>query len=486
MKKCILLLFLCSNFILMGQSKKLTLTEAIEMAKKNSPEYQAVLNQSQASYWKYRTYVAQFLPQFRLSATLPDYSKSITRITNDEGQDIFVNQNQSRVDGTLSIDQRVAFTGGNLSLNSQIQRIDRFGADENSNYSLTPFSVNYYQNSLFFNPYKWDRQIEPLKFEESKREFIERMEDISLSSCQRYFGLLTAQMRLKNSKKNLATQDTLLQIAKGRFEIGKIAENELLQMELGHLNSKNEVTTNTILLKRTSQNLARYLELKTEDIELFIPEKLVDFEVSVQTALDEATNNRKSVIEFRRRRLEAERNLAQIKGNNRLEINVNANFGLNKRAEDYDALFQDYDRQQRVSLRLGIPIFDWGVSKSERKMGEADLGLVETNIKQEQQAFEQEIYLHILNWSSKRDFLSTSEKAKEIAIKRYQITKERYVLGKITITDLNLAQQEKDKAEIDYLNSLENFWTDYYTLRKLTLYDFINDKKIEAENIILD
>jgi outer membrane protein TolC len=312
------------------------------------------------------------------------------------------------------------------------------------------------------------------------------MEDISLSSCLRYFGLLTAQMRLKNSQNNLATQDTLLQIAKGRFEIGKIAENELLQMELGHLNSKNEVTSNTISLKRTSQNLARYLELETEDIELFIPEKLVDFEVSVQTALDEATNNRKSVIEFRRRRLEAERNLAEIKGTNRLEINVNANFGLNKRADDYDALFQDFDRQQNVSVSLGIPIFDWGVSKSRRKMGEADLGLVETNIEQEQQAFEQEIYLHILNWSSKRDFLATSEKAKEIAIKRYQITKERYILGKITITDLNLAQQEKDKAELDYLNSLQNFWTDYYTLRKLTLYDFINDKKIEAEKIVFD
>jgi outer membrane protein TolC len=486
MKKCILLLFLCSTLVVLGQSKKLTLTEAIEMAKKNSPEYQAVLNQSQASYWKYRTYVAKFLPQFRLMATLPEYSNSITRLTNDEGQDIFVNQNQSRIDGTLSINQRVPLTGGDLSLNSQIQRIDRYGIEENSNYSLTPFSVQYYQNSLFYNPYKWDRLIEPLKYEESKREFIERMEDISLSSCLRYFGLLTAQMRLRNSKKNLATQDTLLQIAKGRFEIGKIAENELLQMELGHLNSQNEVTTNTILLKRTSQNLARYLELETEDIELYIPEKLVDFEVSVETALDEATTNRKSVIEFRRRRLEAEKNLAQIKGNNRLEINVRANFGLNKRADDYDALFQDYDRQQRVLVTLGIPIFDWGVSKSERKMGEADLGLVETNIEQEKQAFEQEIYLHILNWSSKRDFLATSEKAKEIAMKRYQITKERYILGKITITDLNLAQQEKDKAEIDYLNSLENFWTDYYTLRRLTLYDFINEKKIEAENILFD
>ena len=169
-----------------------------------------------------------------------------------------------------------------------------------------------------------------------------------------------------------------------------------------------------------------------------------------------------------------------------MEINVSANFGLNKRAEDYDSLFQDYDRQQNVSVRLGIPIFDWGVSKSKRKMGEADLGLVETNIEQEQQAFEQEIFLHILNWSSKRDFLATSEKAKEIAVKRYEITKERYILGKITITDLNLAQQEKDKAEIEYLNSLEDFWIDYYTLRKLTLYDFINDEKIEAENLIFD
>ncbi|HCO85395.1 MAG TPA: transporter, partial [Arenibacter sp.] len=122
MKKCIVLLFLCSNLIVLGQSKKLTLTEAIEMAKKNSPEYQAVLNQSQASYWKYRTYMAEFLPQFRLIATVPDYSNSIQRITNDEGQDIFVNQNQSRIDGQLAITQQVPFTGGDFSLISRLQR----------------------------------------------------------------------------------------------------------------------------------------------------------------------------------------------------------------------------------------------------------------------------------------------------------------------------------------------------------------------------
>ncbi|WP_245806718.1 hypothetical protein [Arenibacter amylolyticus] len=61
MKKSIVLLFLCSNLMVVGQTKKLQLSEAIDMAKKNSPEYKAVLNQSQASYWRYRTFVAEYL-----------------------------------------------------------------------------------------------------------------------------------------------------------------------------------------------------------------------------------------------------------------------------------------------------------------------------------------------------------------------------------------------------------------------------------------
>jgi len=52
--------------------------------------------------------------------------------------------------------------------------------------------------------------------------------------------------------------------------------------------------------------------------------------------------------------------------------------------------------------------------------------------------------LHTLNWDNQRGFLETSKKAHEISIKRYNITKKRYILGKITITDLNLAQQEQD------------------------------------------
>ena len=481
--------FLCCLFITLfahGQTRLITLDEAIKLAQKESPDYQTLLNRNQSSYWRFRNYQARFLPQLELNTTLPEYSNSIRRTISDNGQDIFVNTNQARIDGRLSLTQNLALTGGSFSVSSRLEKISLYGSNESNGYSIIPFSVNYFQNSLFYNPFKWDKKIEPLVYQEAKRTFIENMEQISLNTCRRYFGLLKAQIQLKISQNNLSNQDTLFQITKGRFKMGKIAENELLQMELALLNSKNSVTTNKIALKRTSQNLSRYLNLNTENIELVIPKNLETFTVTSEKAIEEALNNRKSVIEFRRRRLEAEKQVAQVKGNNRMKVNLNANFGISQQGSIFNDLFQDYNQQQNVSVSISIPIIDWGVSKSKRKQAEANLDLENNNIEQEKQAFDQEIYLHTLNWENQREFLNTSKKAQEISIKRYDITKKRYILGKITITDLNLAQQEQDRSLVQYLNSLENFWIDYYTLRRLTLYDFKKNKKIKSEDILYD
>ncbi|MFL1013522.1 TolC family protein [Flavisericum labens] len=484
MKKTIIIALLLLPLIGLSQSKKITLGEAISIAKQKSPDYKINLNRNQASYWRFRNYKASFLPELRFNAILPEYKNEVERITNDEGQDVFRTRNQLFIQGGLSISQSVPYTGGTFSVNSRLERIELFGLDDNIGYSVIPFTVNYFQNSLLYNEFKWDKKIEPLVFEESKRDFIENMEQISVSTSNRYFDLLKAQMQLEIAKTNLKNQDTLYQIAEGRFKMGKIAENELLQMELTLLNSKNRLTSNTIEVKRTSQNLARYLELDTENIELAVPEDLPLFEVDIDKALGEAQSNRKAVIEFRRKRLEAEKEVAFQKGNNRLNLGVSANFGISQNGDDFNNLFNNFNKQQSVRVTLGIPIFDWGVSKSRRKMAEANLDLTNNNINQDKQEFEQEIFLHVLNWSNQRDFLFTSQKAKEVATKRYDISQKRYILGKITITDLNIALKERDDAVLRYLNSLASFWRDYYVLRQLTLYDFINDKKIEVQDIL--
>lgn len=485
MKKIIITFCILLSLATHGQ-RQITLEQAIEIAQKKSPEYKALINQNQASYWRYRNFQASFLPQLRLDATLPQFRNSVNRITLDDGSDDFRRSNQIRFDGSLSLNQNIGLTGGTISVSSQFERVDRYEPNESTGFAVIPFSINYRQNSLFYNEFKWNKKIEPLLYEEAKREFVERMEQISLNTARRYFALLKAQVQSKIAKSNLSNQDTLFQISKGRFRMGKIAENDLLQIELSVLNSQNEVTSNEINFKRASQNLSRYLFLDSEDILLNTPKELSTFTVTVEKALQEAKSNRKAVIEFRRKRLQAEQEVADVRGNNRLRVSLNANFGVSQQGAVFNDLFQDYNQQQNVMLSLGIPILDWGVSKSRRKLVEANKDLVNTNIEQDKQEFEQEIYLHTLNWKNQRNFLNTAEKAQEIAIRRYDITKKRFILGKITITDLNLALQEKDRSVLQYLNSLEKFWTDYYTLRRLTLFDFIKNQKIEVADLIYD
>jgi len=115
MKNIIIFFLFFSTVLVYGQKQKINLKQAIKLAQERSPDYKANLHRSEVSYWRNQNFRASFLPQFKLNATLPAYSNSIKRITNDQGEDIFVRQNQSRIDARLFISQNIGFTGGNLS-----------------------------------------------------------------------------------------------------------------------------------------------------------------------------------------------------------------------------------------------------------------------------------------------------------------------------------------------------------------------------------
>ncbi|MCC9165668.1 TolC family protein [Pontibacter harenae] len=75
-----------------------------------------------------------------------------------------------------------------------------------------------------------------------------------------------------------------------------------------------------------------------------------------------------------------------------------------------------------------------------------------------------------------------AKRADEIAEKRYNITKSRYLMGKVSILDLNVATEERtDKATRSFISSLWSFWSAYYTLRRLTLYDFERNMALVQE-----
>lgn len=479
----LLLLLLGAVEVFAQQPEVLRLPDVIGMAQLRSPAYLRSRTTYENSYWQYRNFRAGMLPQLTAFGTIPNLNRSIERITLPDGADAFVDRSLVTSAANLSLSQNVPWTGGRFSFFSSLQRIDLLGENNGSSYLGTPFSVSYVQDNIFYNRFRWERKTEPLRYQEAMRGFTEQLEEIAIEASRLYFELLLAENNQQLALINLANTDTLFRISEGRYQLGKIAENDLLQIELSLLNARNRVAETSLDLELRMQDLKRYLNLpNSQAIVLEVPDRVRFFEVKPPMALEQARKNRRAVLEFRRRRLEAEQMIAQSKGDNGMQLGINANFGVTQRGTTLGSVYVNPQDQQTLALTMSIPLINWGVARSRIRMAEANRELVEVNVQQEEINFEQEILLQVMRFNMLKDQLLVAAKADTIAQKRFDVTKERYLIGKISITDLNLAVQEKDLARQSYINMLRTYWQSYYLLRRLTLYDFDKGEEIGLVN----
>lgn len=455
-----------------------TLEDVIQIAKTQSPAYKRAETIKENRYWQFRVYKSNFVPQLSLSGTVPNFNRSVTPITQEDGSTEYRSVFNSNSDVSLNLEQQIGLTGGTIFVNSTVNRFDDFERN-NFRYGGDPLSVGFIQPLFSFNELKWDKKIEPLRYEESKREFVEEFEQISKDVATRFFNLLSAQVSLEIAQKNLGNNDTIYKIAQGRYELGKIPENELLQLELSLMNSRQAVAQANLDLETSQLALKAFLGLKNDDeLNLIVPENIPDFQIDSDLALQEALNNRQEAVGFKRRLLEADKEVDRAQGETGLNMNLFGSFGLTNQAEQLPVIYQTPENQQRIQLGFTIPIVDWGRQKSRVKTAEANYQLVQYTVEQERVNFEQEVYTQVRTLEMLRDQVAITQKADDISQRRYDIAKNRYLIGKISITDLSIALTEKDQAKRDYINSLGNFWQAYFNLRQLTLYDFKENRRL--------
>jgi outer membrane protein TolC len=175
---------------------------------------------------------------------------------------------------------------------------------------------------------------------------------------------------------------------------------------------------------------------------------------------------------------EAERDVSKAKGDNGLNASLTAQLGYSKSAVTIRKVYQSPQDQQEVQLVFTIPILDWGRSRSRTKTAQANLQFTEYAVEQDKQIFTQQIVTQVTLFDMMKGQLSLAAGADSIASEKYQVAKDRYVLGNLSITDLSISFQEKDQAKRDYIAALRDFWSAYYQLRYLSLYDFEKDQKI--------
>lgn len=453
------------------KSLTLTLGEAIEMARQQSPEAVSARHTFRAAYWNWRSFKANQLPSLTLT-TNPELNRSIQSVTLGDGSDKFVHRNQFTIDAGLEVNQNVSLTGGSLFLKTGLQRLDML-SDNISSYKSTPVLVGYQQNLFGYNNQKWERRIQPLYYEEAKKSYIERLELVAAYVTSRFFNLASAQTSFEIANYNYAYADTLYRYAEGRYNIGTITESDMLQLELNKLTEQTNRLNARIEVDDCIQSLRSFLGI-TENIEIIVePEnEIPHFTVSVDEALALAFENNPDISSFERRRLESESSVAQARAQRGFKADLYMQFGLTQSDEAFSKAYRNPMDQQLLSLGIRVPILDWGVGRGRVKVAKSNRDKVQIELEQNRIDFESNVAKLVKQFNLQADKVAIALKTDETAQRRNEVARRLYLLGKSSILELNTAISEKDRSRRSYISALYNYWNFYYGLRSLTGYDF--------------
>lgn len=474
-KKIIILFLLCGSLSIQAQ-EKFTMQEVISRALIQSPAFKQAETRKENRYWQYRYYKTNYNPQLRLSSNGGSlYNNSFTAVRQPDGSIEYLPLNQINPGVNFGLQQPIQWTGGMIYVNSTYNYFNNVTTNVKQ-WNGAPFNIYLNQPLFAFNQYKWDKKIEPIRYEESKREYAENMEQISRDAVGAFFNVLQAQVNMQIARFNLANNDTIYKIEQGRYNIGTTSKDKLLQVELQLLRSRQDVAKADLDLQTASLQLRTFIGLRNgEKFDLILPDAIPQFMVDEITALEHAKQTRSAYIAFERRKMEADQGVAQAKGQ-RYQVGVTASYGTNNVGPTLGDLYQNTSKQQQANIMFNVPLVDWGRRRALMQTALANKRLNDYVIAQDEVTFEQEIMTQVRQFEMLRLQIEITKKSDEVAQERYNVAQNRYLIGKIDITNLNIALTEKDAAKRSYLDALKSFWTAYYDLRRLTLFDFANQR----------
>jgi outer membrane protein TolC len=466
-----------------AQQVVLTLNRTIEIAADSSLQAFISQNMYQASVWEYSAFKAARLPSLRLDMTPIEYNRDFTRRYDSENNiDVYRRQQSLYSSAGLSVRQNLDVTGGTFFVNSNLAYMRNFGNQLYTQYTSVPFRIGYQQSLFGFNSFKWEKRIEPLKFEKAQKQFLYAKEDISSQTTQIFFDLATAQTEYDMAVDNVASSDNLYRIGTQRFDIMSIPETDLMSLKLDVISAQNRLKNAEIDLARAKFAFVSFLNMeKDTPVRLELPDKPADFPITVEMALEQARDNNPDFLDNQQKIIEAERNVDQTQKSAAFDASFNASIGFNQVAQNFGDAYRNPVQQDIVRVGFSIPLIDWGVRKGKANMAKNSLNVTRISVQQKEINIEQDVVMTVNDFNVQQALMQRAEEAMQLANTLYNRTVERFIIGRVDINSLTLSLNRQKEAQKGYITALRNYWLSYYKIRKLTLFDFEKQEKISVE-----
>jgi outer membrane protein TolC len=450
----------------------LTLQRAIDRAQEYGLAAHSARSARDAARQRDRAFDARFLPHLELTGNALNLDRGLNPLRLPSGETQFVRQSENQSRFALGIAQPLPWTGGTVSVSSQLTRVDQFD-DHNRYWQTAPFVLEIRQGLFKPRTLVWDRREQDVNAEIAERQYLEAREDVAVATANAFFDVYAAQMALDNATSNAAVNDTLFTLNKGRYEVGKIGENDLLQSELALLRARSSLDGARLELSRTEAALRRLLNLPTDaPVSVVPPAPPAPIAADPAVAAAQALSNASAVQANELQRVRAERSVSQARFDNGFSADVTASVGFNQTASDFGGAYQAPQAKQQLLMAVEMPLVQWGAGRAAVAAARAEQERVASSTRAARLELEENARFAALQLAQTQRVLLIAAKADTVASKRFEVAKNRYVIGKIGISDLYIAQTEKDNALQEYVRAQRAYWAAYYRLRRLTLYDF--------------
>jgi outer membrane protein TolC len=457
----------------LAAQQRLTLQDAIQMAQQRGPAAQVARSTRDAARWRDQAFNSRLLPQVFLNGNAANLDRGINPITAPDGSTQFVSQAQNQSSLGVSVAQKIPLTGGTLSVGSALSRIDLFGDRTNKYWQSTPVIIGLQQDLFRPRTLVWDEKVQSLSASVAERQYLEAREDVAGLTAAAFFDLYAAQQSYDNAVANAGVNDTLYTLNKGRYEVGKIGENDLLKSELALLRARSALDDAKLNRDRAEATLRRTIDLpEGQAFTIVAPETIPNVDADPQVAVQMALKNSSVTEQAGLDAVRSKRAITEAKLNNRFNASINASVGFNQTASVFGEAYQSPLGKQRLQVGVNMPMMQWGAGRADLEVAKAGEQQANANNKSRRDALVEDARFSVLELQKAQRNVIIASKADTVAAKQFEVARNRYTIGKIAILDLFTAQTEKDNAVIGRVQALRNYWTAYYHLRRVTLYDF--------------
>lgn len=467
-----------------ASAKSLTLADAIAMAQTRGDLAEGARATRDAARYHNDAFNARLRPQLFLSGNAANLNHGINPITAPDGSTAFVGQSQNQSTMQLGFSQAIPLTGGTITVGSAVSRIDEFGTTYNKYWQTSPVVLTLQQNLFQPREVVWQERIQSLSASVAERSYLEAREDVAGGTADAFFNLYEQQMTLANATANVAVNDTLYTLNKGRYEVGKIGENDLLKSELALLRARASVDDAKLARDRAEAALRRMLNYPADQsLSIVTPDSIPTVEADPDVAVKEALKNASLIEQSSLDEVNVHHEITQAKLNNGFNAQVAATVGFNQTAGAFGAAYQSPMGRQSLTLGVTLPMVQWGAGHSDVEAAKADDRRVVTNNKTRRDQIAEDARFSALQLEQAQRNVTLAAKADTVSVKQFEVARNRYTTGKISNTDLYNAQSDKDNSLIAHVEALRNYWNAYYHLRRATLYDFAAKHELAEERL---